>query len=237
MDRYTDNSSFGPFSIFEQMPDVIFFVKNADRQFEQANPTFARLCGASSAKEIHGCMSNEFFSAEVATIYDDWDINLLHSRRTMLSQLHQTKNARGETKWLFGTRMVYRDVNEQSLKIVSHSRLMPRFRNSDRIYNRIKIATDRFADFSLAAPSLSELASLANCSESQIGRDFIQFLGLSPRAYLNELRIQRAKDLIFSGMDLANIAIESGFSDQSSLTRSFKKSVGMTPRAFANSRN
>lgn len=231
--NYPSEAQVAPYSIFEQMPDVIFFVKNANRQFERANPTFARLCGARYPQDLKGRMSSEFFAADVAEIYNCWDAELLSSGQTMLSQFHKTKNSRGKTRWLFGTRMVCQAQNDEGLKIVSHSRLMPKFRNSNRIYTRIKSATDRLADFSAPAPTSDELATISQCSVAQLGRDFIHFFGLSPHAYLIELRIQRAKDLIRSGMTLAEVALACGYSDQPSLTRSFKKTVGLTPGEFA----
>ncbi len=231
------NPDFGrgsdPYAIFEQTPDAIFFIKNAELQFESANYTFARLCGAQYPKDLHGYTSRSFFSSEIAEMYERWDSRLLSSGLTMLSRFHQTKSLRKTTRWIFGTRMLRANPVDGRPNIVNHARLMPTFRNSDRIYARLEIATNQLASRLTRPPSINELADISGCSASQLNRDFIRFLGISPLAYRTELQIQRAKDLIKARMKLADIALECGFFDQSGFSRCFKKSVGITPSEFA----
>lgn len=56
--------------------------------------------------------------------------------------------------------------------------------------------------------------------------------GLPPHRYLIQLRVYRAKQLIAAGLPLANIATDTGFSDQSHFTRHFKRLVGVTPGQY-----
>ena len=46
-------------------------------------------------------------------------------------------------------------------------------------------------------------------------------------------RLQRAREMIKAGEPLAEIAAETGFTDQSHLNRQFKKAFGMTPGRWA----
>jgi AraC-like DNA-binding protein len=45
-------------------------------------------------------------------------------------------------------------------------------------------------------------------------------------------RLDRARALIREGKPLADVALASGFSDQSHLTRHFKKAYGVSPGAW-----
>jgi AraC-like DNA-binding protein len=49
---------------------------------------------------------------------------------------------------------------------------------------------------------------------------------------LLERRIARAQSLIAAGGVLAEIALQCGFADQSQLTRSFSRRIGLTPAAY-----
>ena len=56
---------------------------------------------------------------------------------------------------------------------------------------------------------------------------------MPPHAYHLQLRIDRAKRLLAAGSAPARVANDSGFVDQSHLTRHFRKWVGVTPGAYA----
>jgi len=83
--------------------------------------------------------------------------------------------------------------------------------------------------------SIEQLAKIANLSPFHFIRVFSQYTGLSPHAYLVQVRTHRAKLLIEKGLRLTDIAYQSGFSDQSHLTRNFKRLMGYTPGQYRNS--
>jgi AraC-like DNA-binding protein len=66
-----------------------------------------------------------------------------------------------------------------------------------------------------------------------IARQFRACLGVSPYRYLTLRRLDRARSLIRQETPLADVAIASGFADQSHLTRQFKKAYGVTPGRWA----
>jgi len=81
--------------------------------------------------------------------------------------------------------------------------------------------------------SLADFATATGTSKFQILRRFSRELGATPHAYLTQHRVKRAKDMITAGSSLADTAIVCGFSDQSHLTRTFSRQLGLTPGCFA----
>jgi len=74
-------------------------------------------------------------------------------------------------------------------------------------------------------------AEQANLSESYFRRLFAAHFGCSPRTYLRQARIQRAKLLMAaSDKPLSQIAWESGFATVHSFSRAFKAVEGVSPR-------
>lgn len=81
--------------------------------------------------------------------------------------------------------------------------------------------------------SLDQLAHLANLKPLRLLRVFQKEMGLPPHAYLIQVRVGRAKQLLEAGLPIAQVAYDTGFTDQSHLNRHFKRLVGVTPGQYA----
>jgi len=81
--------------------------------------------------------------------------------------------------------------------------------------------------------TLSQLAELAGMTAFHVIRCFNRETGLSPYAYLNQLRLREARRLLAQGQRPADVALAVGFYDQSALNRHFRKTFGVTPGQFA----
>ena len=82
--------------------------------------------------------------------------------------------------------------------------------------------------------SLVDLAAIAQLSQHHFARAFKQSLGSSPHQYLIQTRVLRAQQLLKNtDLEIDEIAIACGFSNQSHLHRHFKKLTGITPKQFA----
>jgi AraC-like DNA-binding protein len=77
--------------------------------------------------------------------------------------------------------------------------------------------------------TLKELARIANLSVFHFLRAFSRRFGLTPHAYLNQVRVHQARELILRGVPIARAAVDVGFVDQSHLTKRFKRLLGVTP--------
>lgn len=81
--------------------------------------------------------------------------------------------------------------------------------------------------------TLATLAREAGLSRYQFLRAFARTTGMTPHAYLVQRRLHHARRLIGAGLPLAQAAADSGFADQSHMTRLFVHSFGMAPGAYA----
>ncbi|HEY0377288.1 MAG TPA: AraC family transcriptional regulator [Pyrinomonadaceae bacterium] len=81
--------------------------------------------------------------------------------------------------------------------------------------------------------SLSQLTSITNLSPFYLLRVFHNQVGFPPHEYQTQVRIARARKLLLEGKPISHVALETGFCDQSHLSRNFKRIVGMTPGQFS----
>ena len=82
---------------------------------------------------------------------------------------------------------------------------------------------------------LSDIAAAAHLSPFHLARLFKQTLGVSPYQHVIQVRVNSARHLLSAGSgrrSLAEIASAVGFSDQSHLTRHFKRLTGVTPSQY-----
>jgi len=82
--------------------------------------------------------------------------------------------------------------------------------------------------------TLTNIASQAGFSITHCLRVFKKGYGLPIHAYILNQKVHKAKELLSTNMPIVDIAIESGFFDQSHLTKSFKQIFQVTPKQYQN---
>jgi AraC-like DNA-binding protein len=77
------------------------------------------------------------------------------------------------------------------------------------------------------------LARLVSLSISQLDRRFKQLFQLTPQQFLLRVRLNAACQLLTStDQNILQIALSTGFYDQSYFTKHFRRQMGMTPSAY-----
>ena len=79
----------------------------------------------------------------------------------------------------------------------------------------------------------TDLAGVVLLSRSHFFRVFRETFGESPVRFIMQRRICRAQQLMLaSGLPLSQVALECGMSDHAHFCRTFRKIVGVTPKAW-----
>jgi AraC family transcriptional regulator len=99
---------------------------------------------------------------------------------------------------------------------------------------RLRAVVEYIEEHLDAGPTLEQMAAVARLSTYHFARQFKAATGLPPYQYVIARRVERAKQLLQGGGDLAlaEVAAHAGFSDQSHFTQHFKRLVGVTPGQF-----
>lgn len=83
--------------------------------------------------------------------------------------------------------------------------------------------------------SLATASAALGARPSHLVRAFGREMGISPHRYLVGRRLDLARRLLLTGKQPNVVAAEVGFYDQAHLTRHFKRTLGVTPAAYARS--
>ena len=91
-----------------------------------------------------------------------------------------------------------------------------------------------FVEANLSQPiRLPDLAARAALSAYHFARAFKTSTGATPRAFIEQRRIERAKQLLEEAvLPLADVALEAGFETQSRFTTTFRRTTGFTPAVY-----
>ena len=104
---------------------------------------------------------------------------------------------------------------------------------SDTSYPDIVINAMAYIDENLSYPiKVSEISKNANVSINTLERYFMQFLNVSPTAYIKKKRLSNAARLLSEGYSVTEASENSGFSNCSAFISLFRKTYGQTPYAY-----
>jgi len=81
---------------------------------------------------------------------------------------------------------------------------------------------------------LEEMASHFSMSVSTLRRRLQDATGVSPKSYIQAIQMQRACNLLDDGLQIADVAMQCGFAEPGSFTRTFKRVLGLTPSQYRN---
>jgi AraC-like DNA-binding protein len=79
---------------------------------------------------------------------------------------------------------------------------------------------------------LDEIAAAAFMSRFHYIRIFQQVYGVTPRQYLRDLRIAKAKELLKQGHSVIEVCFAVGYESLPTFSKVFKRGTGHSPRAY-----
>lgn len=123
------------------------------------------------------------------------------------------------------------DLAAESILLYTFSRLFGNLANRNPLIDQIiEISEERFSDSTL---SITTIADELSYNTKYLSHIFKEKMQMTYSEYLRSLRIKYAISLLDHGLDsIKNVAILSGFSDPLYFSNVFKKSVGVSPKAY-----
>jgi AraC-like DNA-binding protein len=79
---------------------------------------------------------------------------------------------------------------------------------------------------------LDEIAAAAFMSRFHYIRIFQKVYGMTPRQYLRDLRIEKAKELLKKGRSVTQVCIDIGYTSLPTFSKIFKRGTGVSPRTY-----
>ncbi|TVQ35474.1 MAG: AraC family transcriptional regulator [Spirochaetaceae bacterium] len=120
---------------------------------------------------------------------------------------------------------------QQLVQALCHEQRFPADRDST--LKRLDCAVDYVRRHYARKIRIKELCACVNLNESNTIKLFKSKLGRTPVDYINQVRVNRAKELLLrTDLCVKEVAWQTGFSDEFYFSRVFKKLEGQSPRHF-----
>lgn len=216
--------------LFDGVPDIVFFVKDAQGRYMAVNDTLAARCGLTSREDALGRTALELFPSPLGDAFALQDREILSRGTGIRDRLELHLYPDGRSGWCLTFKEPIRAKNGGIAGICGISRDLHAPDVDFAAFSAVIDHIHRHYDEHLRLPAL---ASMAGLSVYQFDQRIRSLFHVTAGQYLVKVRIDAACDRLTGSIEpIAQIALSCGYSDQSAFSRQFKQTVGISPMAY-----
>lgn len=220
-------------ALFDRLSDVVFSIKARDGRYVCVSESCVRRCGLRRKQEAIGRTAFDLFPKPMAERYASQDKRVFRSGKPIVDNLDLTVYADGSTGWCLTTKEPIFDARGDVIGLACVSRDLTEPTRTKLIDTGFAGAIDYLLEHFHTAVRIDGLARRAGLTEAQFNLRMKTIFHLPATKYLTKLRVGHAIHLLAdTGLSIADIALQSGFSDQSALSRQFRHLNGFTPSQY-----
>jgi AraC-like DNA-binding protein len=226
-------NAFTALELFEYLPSAYLYCKDRDSRFVKVNRNFLTIYDLPSQEHMLGKTDRDFHPPALAEAYIAEDKRVMARGKAIPNQVWLVPHIRGALRWFVSSKIPLFDATERVIGIagVMYPIEVPEAERAffGKLSGVIKHMESNFAD----ALAMKDMAAMAGLSPAHFNRLFKALLKMTPTEYLLSLRIHAAQRLLTqSTTNIVEVAMKTGFFDQSHFTKKFRGATGVTPREF-----
>lgn len=228
-----DRSCRDLLGLFDLMPNVYFHIKDTQGRFLWMNTTLRMHLGEKNEKGFLGKTDADYSSSDLVFLYHREDREVMETRRPILNQPWLVPGHSKKTKWFISSKIPLFDVERNVIGTAGIMRDLTHEMEASHPIAEMRDVIDYIFENYRDKIAVETLASLVFLSVRQFERRFRRIFFLTPNAFILKVRIDASVHLLIeSDYSITQIAIESGFYDNSFFTRQFKRIMGVSPLRF-----
>ncbi|MCB1204534.1 MAG: AraC family transcriptional regulator [Verrucomicrobiae bacterium] len=220
-------------ALFDALPDVVFFLKDTAGRYVVVNRTLADRCAGGDKTRLIGRRPEDLFPAVLAASYTKQDEAVLRTGRHVEGALELHLYPGGVTGWCLTTKLPLRDREGRIAGVAGISRDLHVPEEKSAGYNELVAVLDHMRSHFDEGLRIEELAAMAGFSVYQFEQRVRRLFQMSPLQLLHKLRLDEATRLLReTNLSLGEIALQTGWCDQSAFTRHFSRYAGIAPGRY-----
>jgi AraC-like DNA-binding protein len=203
--------------MFDQQPDVFFFVKDREsRLIAASEPMWTRLG----------------LDEQAAKSYRADDALVFRTGKPLINRLEVWYDEQRTLTWFLTTKVPLRGKNGKIIGLMGLTR-RDEGRSRHQSSSEVTLIVSHIQKNTGRILSTAELARECGLSERTLYRKIHQALGVTPYELMLRIRIESAAEALIQTTDkVIDIAQAHAFCDQSAFTQHFRKRIGLTPKQF-----
>ncbi|MEM7602045.1 MAG: AraC family transcriptional regulator, partial [Verrucomicrobiota bacterium] len=219
--------------LFDCIPGIVFYVKDRESRFVACNSAMLSGKNLKNPQSLLGRTDRDFHPPALADAYMAEDRAIIQSGESLPNRVWFVIDRSGRPGWFNSSKVPISNAGGDIVGVagVRYSIETPedrekQFKDLAPVFRHLE---ERYAE----PISMREMAKRAGISSTHFNRRFVELIGMSPTKFVHSLRIDKARQLLAqTSRDIADIAIETGYHDQSHFTRHFRQLTGSTPREW-----
>ncbi len=220
-------------ALFDALPDVVFFIKDAHGRYVVVNQTLASRCAGGHKARLIGKKPDEVFPAPLAASYTRQDLEVLRTGKSIEQQLELHIYPGGKAGWCLTTKHPLRDEKGRITGVAGISRDLNAPGDKASGFAELASALRHMRRHYTESLRIEDIATKAGLSVYQFEQRVQRLFQMSPLQLLHKLRLDEATRLLReTDLPLGEIALQTGWCDQSAFTRHFSRYAGMAPGKF-----
>jgi AraC-like DNA-binding protein len=219
--------------LFDSLPTVTFYAKDLNSRFIKVNRAFLENHGLREESEVLGRTDRDLSPPAMAEAYIEEDRRVMSSGKPVESQVWMVYRERKLPRWYVSSKTPLFNPAGKVVGLAGAMYPIDRPNEMAAYMHELFPVVQHIEEHFAQSISMAEMAGLAGLSSTHFNRRFRQLLRMTPMQYLRTVRVQAARRLLIdTTWDLAAIAVDTGFTDQSHFTRLFRQTIGLTPAAY-----
>ena len=220
------------FLLLDALPDTRFFMKDAQGVYMYASRGMCLAHGCNDAASILGKRDHDFIPAYLADQYTRDDRDVLAGNQ-IWERIEMVMRHPGCTDWFVTSKIPLRSKRAEIIGLAGISRNLEQAAKFATPFAQLAPALDYIREHYCERIDVAKLATIAGMSARSFQRHFKQAFHVSPTDHLRQFRIGKACQLLIeTDRTITAVALETGFSDHSHLTREFNRSLGEPPGVY-----
>jgi AraC-like DNA-binding protein len=219
-------------TLFDRIPDVVFFVKDREGRYVMVNQTLVDRCGLASKEEILGRTTRELFPDPLGKRFLDQDFQVLRGGGEISDLLELHLFPSRVEGWCLTDKVPLTGSGGAVVGLAGVSRDLALPNSPGDLHDLAAVV--RHIQTRYHEPLRVEtLAEKAGLSTYQLNRRIRAIFSITAGQLIAKTRIDAASHLLrTTAKPVGEVAAECGYFDQSAFTRQFKSLVGLTPRQY-----
>lgn len=225
-------------ALFDYLTDLVFFVKNSSGQYVVVNQSLATRCGFQQKEKLIGRTPDEIYSEPLGVSYRQQDEILLRTGKPIVNQLELQLYPTGKIGWCLTYKVPLKGAAGEIVGLVGISKDLhaPQEKNQD--YSPISKVIQYIQNHYDRPLKIPTLAQQANMSPYQFEQRMNKIFEITTGQFIQKVRMDAAVCRLEETNDpIVEIALDCGYSDQSTFSRKFKNTTGLSPGQYRCLRN
>jgi AraC-like DNA-binding protein len=221
-------------SLFENIPNLQFYVKDLEGHFITVNQNVVKMCRRRDRSEVIGKTDFDFYPKHIAEAFQRDDLGVIKSGVKIMDRIEPITHEDGSISWYSTNKVpVYSRKTGQMIGVAGTTRRLDNASSPDPLYAEFSQVIE-YINRHFAEPiEIQQLARMVSLSLSQFERRFKLVFQETPVRFILKIRINEAcRMLVHTRHPLAWIARATGFFDQSYFSKQFSRRMGTSPRTY-----